>query len=102
MGNLVKIVRKDELKEGQAKVVRVGDEEIAVFRVDHEFFATRNKCLHRGGPLGDGELAGHYVTCPWHGWTYDVRTGSFGIIPTLRVKTYKITEDGEDLFVELA
>jgi Rieske Fe-S protein len=41
--------------------------------VGDKFFAVNNTCLHRGGPLGQGELHGVAVTCPWHGWQYDMR-----------------------------
>jgi nitrite reductase/ring-hydroxylating ferredoxin subunit len=52
-----------------------GDRVIALFNVGGEFFALDGVCPHQGGPLGEGELCGAIVTCPWHGWQFDVRTG---------------------------
>ncbi len=98
---LVKAAEKDELNDGKGKVVTVAGRTIALFRVKNEYYALNNGCIHRGGPLGEGELVDHQVTCPWHGWKYDVRDGSFAVIPTLKVKTYKVTEKSEGIFVEM-
>ena len=88
MSALVKVANSSEIPEGKGKVVRVDGRGIAIFRVGDEFFAMDNLCLHRGGPLGEGELDGHKVICPWHGWTYDIKSGAFAIIPALKVRTY--------------
>lgn len=47
----------------------------SLFNVDGTFFALDNTYTHRGGPLAEGEISGHEVTCPWHGARFDVRTG---------------------------
>jgi nitrite reductase (NADH) small subunit len=101
MSRLVKVADKTELAEGLGKVVKVDGRTIALFRVKDTYYATANNCLHRGGPLGEGNLAGDVVTCPWHGWKFDVRTGSFTVIPTLKVVTYKVTEQNGSLMVEI-
>ncbi len=98
---LVRVADARELGDGKGKVVRVEGRTLAIFRVGNEYFALDNYCLHRGGPLGEGELEGYNVTCPWHGWTYDVRTGSFEVIPPLKVKTHPIRLEGDSLMVEL-
>lgn len=95
MTGFVKAVMKDELEDGRPKIVRLNGRNIALFRVNDSYYAVANNCLHRGGPLGEGELDNYQVTCPWHGWKYDVRDGSFTVIPTLKVKTYPVkVEDG--------
>lgn len=48
---------------------------VAVFHVDDTWHALDGICPHQGGPLGKGKLAGCIVTCPWHGWQFDVATG---------------------------
>jgi nitrite reductase (NADH) small subunit len=52
-----------------------GERVVALFNVSGEFFALDGVCPHQGGPLSEGELSGCVVTCPWHGWQFDVRTG---------------------------
>lgn len=68
-------VRADELAEGAVREAIAGDCVVAVGRADGELFALDGICLHAGGPLGEGRLSGSILTCPWHGWQYDVRTG---------------------------
>jgi nitrite reductase (NADH) small subunit len=75
VGELATVARADDVPPGAARVVRVGEREVALFNVDGTFHATQNECLHLGGPLGHGSLDGCVVSCPWHGWQYDVRTG---------------------------
>ena len=77
------------------------------FEADHssssyEFFALDNTCTYQGGPLAEGELAGHEVTCPWHGATFDVRTGEVVEPPAQRaVARYEVRVTGTDIEVEL-
>ena len=101
MNKIVKVAEVQEIEEGRGKIVRAEGLTLAIFRVKDEFFALDNSCLHRGGPLGEGGLEGYDVTCPWHGWTYDVRTGSFEVIPPLRVRTYPVRRDGDSILIEL-
>ncbi len=48
---------------------------IVVINVDGQFFAISNVCPHAGLPLGDGEVSGKVITCPYHGYTYNIETG---------------------------
>ena len=59
-----------------ARVVRTSFGDIAVFRTDTgTFFATEDRCPHRGGPLSEGIVHGEAVTCPLHNWVLDLATG---------------------------
>jgi nitrite reductase (NADH) small subunit len=90
------VARVDEVEPGTVQTVRVGDREIALARVDGEFYATQAHCLHLGGPLGEGRLEGHVLTCPWHGWQYDVRTGEHEFDRAIQLETYDVrVEDGD-------
>jgi len=75
MSDFIKIATVDEIAPGQAKLVEVNGNEIALFHVDGQFHAIDNNCTHVGGPLCEGEISGSEVTCPWHGATFDVTTG---------------------------
>jgi len=101
LGRLVKVFGANEMEVGGTKIMKVEGKSIAFFRIGEEFFALDNICLHRGGPLGEGGLDGYRIICPWHGWTYDVRTGAFEIIPALKVKTYAVKKEGDSVFLEL-
>jgi nitrite reductase (NADH) small subunit/3-phenylpropionate/trans-cinnamate dioxygenase ferredoxin subunit len=90
------VARTDDLRPGEARVVEREGLFLAVYNVEGTFHVTDNTCLHRGGPLGDGFLEGPVITCPWHGWQYDVPTGHNLGNRALRVKTYPVlVEDGE-------
>ena len=75
MKGFTRVARVDEIPAGGAKVVDVNSREIAVFNVNGTFYAIYNVCPHQGGPLGEGTLKGHVVSCPWHDLAFDVRTG---------------------------
>lgn len=59
-----------------SRVVKNGDEEIAIFRTaDDRLFALRNACPHKGGPLSEGMVHGERVACPLHNWNIDLESG---------------------------
>jgi len=77
----IDIAAVDDLPPGNAREAVVGGEMVAVFNVDGEFYALDGVCPHQGGPLGQGSLSGTTVTCPWHGWQFDVTTGKHLLSP---------------------
>lgn len=99
MATFVRVAKISEVLPGSGRVVVVQGHPVALFNVAGRFFAISNVCLHRGGPVGDGELDGPVVTCPLHGWEYDVRTGSNTINPAARLKTYEVRIEGDDVLV---
>ncbi|MBI2027209.1 MAG: non-heme iron oxygenase ferredoxin subunit [Deltaproteobacteria bacterium] len=99
MSELITVAQKDDLKPGQGKVVDAKGQEIALFRVGDDFFAIDNQCPHRHGPLGEGYLQNDIVTCPWHGWQFNVKTGENAIGMPGGVKTYKVTVEGNSVKV---
>jgi nitrite reductase/ring-hydroxylating ferredoxin subunit len=71
----VTVARVGDLACGKGRVVHAGGREIALFRLADGVAALENACCHRGGPLGDGEVDGGCVVCPWHGWRFEIATG---------------------------
>ena len=101
IGGLMKVkINADEIKEGNAKVVNVDGEDVAVFRHEGQFYAIQNTCPHKQGPLGEGILDGSVVTCPWHGWKFDIKTGVSPVFPTAKIKTFKVSVEGNEVSVE--
>ncbi len=101
MANFVKVATLTELQPGTCMTVEVNDKAIALFNVDGTVFATDNTCLHRGGPLGEGMLEGEVVTCPLHMWEYNVRTGQKVDNPALKIATYAVQIEGDEIKVAL-
>jgi nitrite reductase/ring-hydroxylating ferredoxin subunit len=91
----VTVARVEDVKPGQAKVVVVAGRLVAIYNVNGTFYATDNTCLHRAGPLGEGFLDGAVITCPMHGWQYDVRTGQSFMNPAAKLRTYQVVVEGE-------
>lgn len=75
---------------------------VAIANVDGRYHALDGLCPHQGGPLGTGGLCGTVLTCPWHGWQFDVVTGRHRISPTVRQTVHEIRALDGRLFVRLA
>lgn len=101
MGEFVRVTGTTDVKSGQGIVVEVNGKTLAVFNIDGALHAIDNTCIHRGGPLGEGDLEGSVVTCPWHGWQYDVTTGACVANPAAKVERYEVKVEGTDVKVLL-
>ena len=101
MSEFIKVTAKGEVPLNQGRTFDVKGTAVAVFNVNGQFCAISNTCLHRGGPLGEGDLEGTVVTCPWHGWQFDVTTGVSPVNPAAKVKTFPCKLEGDDICVEV-
>ena len=106
------VARVDEVPKGERLLVKVAGREIGIFNVDGEFFALRNRCPHLGGPLCEGEVLGlvyssepgdvrfddskKLLTCPWHGWEFDIKTGQSYFNPRLRARRFQVAAQQGD------
>ncbi len=103
MPKTIKVAQTGELSPGSGKVVDADGRSIALFNVEGTYYAIDNTCTHKGGPLGEGELNGDTVTCPWHGAHFDVKTGKVLKKPAGKdVNSFPIRVVGSDILVELA
>ena len=106
-----------EIPPGGRKIVEVAGRSIGIFNLNGEYFALRNRCPHQGGPLCEGTLwgrltarapgeieyeSGGIVSCGWHGWEFDIRTGQSWCEPArLRVRAYPVSvEPGSALLAD--
>jgi nitrite reductase (NADH) small subunit len=101
MSEFVKVAESKDVPAGTGVCVEIGGKAIAVFNCNGTFLAMDDTCPHQGGPLGEGELAGTVVTCPWHEWRFDVRTGVNTEDATCAVRTYPVKLEGGDVLVEV-
>jgi nitrite reductase/ring-hydroxylating ferredoxin subunit len=99
MAEFVKVASVPELAPGSAKAIEVRGKTIALFNVGGTVYATDNTCLHQGGPLGEGELVGEVIICPWHQWEYNVRTGEMVGNSSVKVVTYPVRIEGSEIKV---
>ena len=98
---LTKVAQASDILPGTGKVVQAGGKSIAVFNCDGTFYAIDNTCKHRGGPLSEGSLSGTTVTCPWHGWEYDVASGACQMDPSITVQKFDVKVAGDDVLVSI-
>lgn len=106
------VSKASELQPGQRRIVRLGGREIGVFNVDGSYYGLRNICPHRNGPLCLGRLRplvvakgfqyghereGEILKCPWHQWEFDIKTGVSIADPKLRVRSYRVELEDEEV-----
>lgn len=114
-----KVADVEELPEDGSRVItEVAGKEIAIFRLDGEYYGMLNYCCHQSGPLCEGELTGYMtggddgwewvyhseekiINCPWHCWRFDVTTGQNIDDARYSVPTYDIEREDGQLFVTL-
>ena len=101
MGQCVKVAKKSEIPADTGKYVQVEGKEIALFRIGDKVYALDHVCPHQGGPLAEGGLDGNVVTCPWHGWQFDVTSGVCTFNESVKQPTFPVKEEGDDILVEV-
>lgn len=90
----------DDVASGTCEVL-VSNRVIAIFKTAVGFFATDGMCAHQGGPLAKGQLDGNCVTCPWHGWQYDVTNGNNMLTGKQMLSRYPVELRGSEIWVEV-
>lgn len=101
MPEFTSVAKAGEVPEGEGRVIKVDGVDVALFHLDGEYYAIDNTCVHRGGPLGEGMCDGIVVTCPWHGWQYDVTNGECQNVPGEGVERYEVRIEGDDVQVKV-
>lgn len=101
MAEWVKVAKKSEIPSDLGKCVEAKGREIALFQVKGKVYALNHICPHQGGPLAEGGVDDGVVTCPWHGWSFNVTTGECTFNPSIKQGTYPVKEEGEDILVEV-
>jgi nitrite reductase (NADH) small subunit len=97
---LLRATKTSEIAPGQIREFQIDGHTVAIANLAGSFYAIDNMCLHRGGPLGQGIMDGQKVTCPWHGWQFDVTNGKAALNPAVGVSCYRVEVRGDDLWVE--
>lgn len=110
------VCKKDELWPGQMRAVRAGRRRLALVRLaDGTYRAMSDTCPHEGASLSKGKVESMWVSdevgrhcvseersvvvCPWHNFEFDADTGGAYAPRRLRVKTYEVAVEGEEVVV---
>ncbi|HEX4132365.1 MAG TPA: Rieske 2Fe-2S domain-containing protein [Pirellulales bacterium] len=101
MARWVRIGAVGDCPPGESKELVAEDLILALFNVDGTFYVLDGVCPHQGGPLGKGCLAAAIVTCPWHGWQFDVRTGEHQLNHRLHQPAFETRVEADAVWVNL-
>jgi nitrite reductase/ring-hydroxylating ferredoxin subunit len=96
------VARVEEIPDGERKIVQVDGISIGVFHHKGEWYALRNYCLHRGGPVATGCLEDDVLTCPWHGFKYNVTTGQMLVDPNAKLEMYRVNVHDGQVYITVA
>jgi nitrite reductase (NADH) small subunit len=91
-----------DLPVGRAKAVSVAGHPVALYHTAKGFFASEDRCPHRGGPLAEGDLIGDEIVCPWHLWGFNLETGLCPGNSDISVTMHDVKVDGDRILVRLA
>jgi nitrite reductase/ring-hydroxylating ferredoxin subunit len=86
----VPVAEVAEVPRDRTKIIKVAGTPIALLNVGGTIYALEHSCPHQGGPIGEGDIEGMTITCPWHEWKFDIRTGANDKDPTILAKTYQV------------
>ena len=101
MADWQKLASVADVPVGTGKEIAISGRIVALFNVEGQFHAIDGICAHQGGPLAEGSLVGSVVTCPWHGWQYDVTDGRHCLTPRICQTAFEVKVDGAEVFVRL-
>lgn len=96
------LAKVDAVPEGTATELVVEGKVIALFHANGDFHALDGVCPHAGGPLGKGSLTGNIVTCPWHGWQFDVTSGEHCLNPNLKHRSFPLKVENEEILIDVS
>jgi nitrite reductase/ring-hydroxylating ferredoxin subunit len=97
----IKAGKVEDLPPGDVIEVLCGEQPYAVCNFEGGIYALNGVCIHLGGPLGQGQLEGGTLTCPYHFWEFDCRTGECLGDPSRRVATYPVRIENGQILIEV-
>lgn len=99
MTGYARVAAAGVIPEGGSRPFTVGRYEVALFRVEGRYYALENACPHQGGPIADGFLEGVTVTCPWHAWCFDLRTGKMTLGDFATIPRFDVREEAGAIWI---
>ena len=96
------VAKTGDIKDGEAKRVVVGSNEIAIYNLAGKFFATDDICTHAYASMADGFIVDGIVECPLHAGRFEIATGkALGVPVTQDLKVFKLRVDGDSIYVDV-
>jgi nitrite reductase (NADH) small subunit len=95
----IKVGNVSQLPPDTVMEVMVGDDPYAICNVGGTVRALSGVCIHRGGPLGQGQIHDGRVVCPYHLWEFDCVTGAYDYDPGKRVPIFEVKIENGEIFM---
>lgn len=83
------------------KVVTVNGQELVLVNIKGEIFACENECPHQGSPMQTGIVKDGHLSCPRHGYRFDLKSGKCLDNPDFTLKVFPVNLEGDDIMVEI-
>lgn len=101
MCEFLTVTKVGEIPEGSAAAYQVNGRTVAVFNDGGQYFAIDDVCPHTGGSLSSGDLKEGVVTCPWHGWRFRIRDGTWCDNPRMKIDSFEVRVRGDEIQVRV-
>jgi nitrite reductase (NADH) small subunit len=98
---MIPAAKISEIPSFGKKVLQVSGQELLLINIKGSFFAVENECPHQGSPLSAAIVKDGYISCPRHGYRFSLTDGTCSDHPELRLKTYPVAVNGDDILVDL-
>ena len=89
------------VEAGEPVLAKIRGTDVALFLCQGRVVATQGQCPHAQGPIHEGEVEGTTLTCPWHGWSFDLVTGLCNEDDSIEIARYPVRIDGDDVLVSV-
>lgn len=90
-----------DLPEGSSREFVVDGRIVALFRTSQQWYAIDGMCAHQGGPIAQGKLDANCITCPWHGWQYDITNGKNLLTGKQMLDCFPIEQRQQEIWIQL-
>ena len=99
MSEYITVAKTSEIPEGQGRPFELEGQIVAIFNLGGEFAALDDTCPHAGAPLSEGYVEEGAVTCPWHAWRFDCKTGDWCDAPggKVHVEAFDVRVEGDEI-----
>ena len=95
----MRVAKLASLPPGSSHAVMVGRFSVALFNIDGDVYALENCCPHQGGPIADGWVEGETVTCPWHAWCFNIKTGNMTLGNFAWIPRFGVRVEADEIYV---
>ncbi len=86
----IRVMKEDDLPIGKSAIISVGDQEVALFNYKKKLYAVKNKCPHKGAPLGEGRIEEGVIICPNHEWRFNLEKGDCMQNPYMKTESFPV------------